>query len=519
MKNSFVRVTNVSFAAVLVIGLAWVIGTMVSPSSNGYAATKGPLVNPDETKILNQINRELTAISRAVTPAVVTITGTKQVRQSEGRGQMFDDPFFRHFFGRELPLPREWQERFLGSGAIVSEDGYIITNHHVVDKAKDKEVTVVLADRRELTGKIVGADAKTDLAVVKVDAKGLPSLPWGDSNALQVGETVLAIGSPFNYSQTVTKGMVSFIGRTGIIDGGHGYESFIQTDAAINPGNSGGPLVNIRGEIVGVNAAIASASGGFQGIGFAIPSNLARTVLESVVKYGKVMRPWLGVSIRDLDEGLAESFGAKNLKGALVNEVSKDSPAEKAGIKRGDVITHLGGADVLDSGNLKYLVGQSQIDSTVKVTLIRDGKKKELDVKLEVQPKDFESRFGGGRTESGEESEEPEDVDYDNVLKGITVQELTEALSDRLDIPSSVEGVLVADVDAESVAARKGLRRGDVIEEVKRQPVKTVADFNRIASKIKKDETVLLSISRQGTSLFVALTPSGGSGEKEEKSE
>lgn len=509
---------NVLLTAGLIAGLVWGISSIVAPIRDGFAAAKGPLVTPDQTKLLQQLNQEQTAIGKAVTPAVVSITGTKEIRARGGdQSPMLDDPFFRQFFGREFNMPHRLQEHFLGSGAIVSEDGYIVTNNHVVDKAKDKKVTVIFADRRELEGTIVGVDPKSDVAVVKVDAKNLPALPWGDSSNLQVGECVFAIGSPFGYSQTLTKGMVSFIGRTGIIDDGKGYENFIQTDAAINLGNSGGPLVNIHGEIVGINSAIASASGGFNGIGFAVPSSLARSVVESLVKYGKVMRPWLGVSIGNLDEGLARSFGTEGVKGALVNEVSKGSPAEKAGILRGDVLTKFGTNAVLDSGHLKYLVGQSPVDSKVKIEVVRDGKKKEFEVTLVVQPKDFEARFGGHRGGGEEEESESGQADYSNALNGITVQDLTKTLAERLDIPVDAQGVLVSDVDPDSVAGQKGLRKGDVIEEVKREPVKSAADFNKIASNIKKNETVLLSINRQGMSLFLALTPASDSGEKKDK--
>ena len=505
MKFRLKRLIHVFGTACLIAATIWGISSVVGPAHTTYAAAKGPLISQDQVKLLEQLNHEQTAIAKAVTPAVVSITGTKQFRSRRGESPFSDDPLFRQFFGREFNMPRQWQERFLGSGAVVSEDGYIITNNHVVEKAK--KVVVIFSDRRELEGKVVGADPSTDVAVVKVDAKGLAALPWGDSSGLQVGEMVFAVGSPFGYSQTLTQGTVSFIGRRGVIDG-EGYENFIQTDAAINPGNSGGPLVNIRGEIIGINAAIASASGGFNGVGFAVPSNLARGVLESLVKYGKVTRPWLGVSIENLDEGLVQSFGAEGAKGALVNEVSKGSPAEKAGIKRGDVIVRFGAEDVLDSGHLKYLVGQSAPDSKVKLIVLREGKKKEFEVKLETQPKDMKSHFGGYRRGDDSEEEQADNgSDYDNALKGVTIQELTKALADRMDVPPDVQGVLVSDVDQDSVAAQKGLRKGDVIEEVKRQSVRSVADFNRIAAKLKKDETVLLTINRQGMNLFIALTP------------
>lgn len=512
---------NVLLTAALIGGLVWCISSIVAPVHNSYAASKGPLLSQDQTKVLQQMNQEQTAIGKAVTPAVVSITGTKVIRQREGDMPSLDDPFFRQFFGRGFSLPREWKERFLGSGAIVSEDGYIITNNHVVDKAKDKEVTVILGDRREFKGKIVGTDSKSDLAVVKIDAKGLASLPWSDSNNLQVGEIVFAVGSPFGYSQTLTKGMVSFIGRTGVIDGGRGYENFIQTDAAINPGNSGGPLVNIRGEIVGINTAIASTTGGFNGVGFAIPSNLAHTVLESIVKHGKVVRPWLGVQIQPLNEDLAKSFGLEGVKGALVNEASQGSPAEKAGIHKGDVIVQFGGEEVLDPGQLKYLVGQSPADAKVKVGIVRDGKKKDIEVKLEEQPRNLEAHFSGYRKSEGEDEEEGAagEAEYNNVLDGITVQDLTRSLAERYEIPSEMQGVLVTGVDSDSLASDKGIRKGDVIQEVKRQAVKSVADYRKIAAKIKKDETVLLSVNRQGMSVFMALTPSSEGGKKKEPSD
>jgi serine protease Do len=507
------RIVSVLLTACVLAAIVWAIAAVVVPTPTGYAAAKGPLLSQDRTRLLQQLNEEQTALAKAVTPAVVMITGTKEVRSSRREQPFSEDPFFREFW-REFRMPRQWQERFLGSGAVVSEDGYVVTNHHVVDRARNKKVTVMFGDRRELEGRIIGSDPKTDVAVIKLDAKGLHALPWGDSNQIQVGENVFAAGSPFGYQQTLTMGMVSYLGRTGIIDGGEGYENFIQTDAAINPGNSGGPLVNIRGEIVGINTAIASASGGFAGVGFAVPSNLARSVVESLIKYGKVMRPWLGVSIGNLDEGLAKSFRMEGLKGALVNEVSKGSPAEKAGIQRGDVIIRFGNDDVSDSGHLKYLVGQSPTDGTIKVVLIRDGKRKEMQVTLEPQPKDFEQRFRGPRRGGGEESE-PSAEEFGNVLDGITVQELTKSLIEQFELPREVEGVLVAEVDSDSAAGGKGLRKGDVIEEVKRQPVKSVADFNRIAGDIKAEETVLLTINRQGMSLFIALTPAKDSGAKE----
>ena len=299
--------------------------------------------------------------------------------------------FFRRFFGEEFERrfqPEEFpRQQETGSGVIVSRDGYIITNNHVVEQGDDIQVT--LSDKRNFAAEIVGTDPKTDLALVKIDADNLPVLPWGDSGKLEVGEIVLAIGNPFGLNQTVTMGIVSAVGRAnvGIVD----YEDFIQTDAAINPGNSGGALVNLKGELIGINTAIFTRSGGYMGIGFAIPSNMAKSIQTSLTQHGKVIRGWLGVSIQDLTPDLQEQFDAPDQRGVLVSDVVEDSPAEEGGLKRGDIIRQYDNYEVNDSRHLRSLVAETQPDASVTIQVLRDGDEQQVKVRIAEMPKDLEA--------------------------------------------------------------------------------------------------------------------------------
>ncbi len=313
--------------AALLMGII-LCGNLVLPVDSLAA----PRVSSQSVESLTKIGHAMAEVSAAVKPAIVNISTTRTVKISGGGADpFFDDPFFRRFFGDKFGRqrqPKEQKSAALGSGVIVSSDGYIITNYHVVKEAD--EIKVLLSDKREFSGKVIGSDPKTEISVVKIEAKGLPTLNWGDSDALEVGEIVLAVGNPFGLNQTVTMGIVSAVGRAnvGIAD----YEDFIQTDAAINPGNSGGALVNVRGEVVGINTAIFSTSGGYQGIGFAIPSNMVKSIKDSLVKKGRVVRGWLGVSIQSITPELAKQFNLKGEKGVLVSDVNESSPAEKAGL-------------------------------------------------------------------------------------------------------------------------------------------------------------------------------------------
>jgi serine protease Do len=347
---------------------------------------------------------------------------------------------------------------------------------------------VTLSDKREFTGKVVGSDPKTEISVVKIDGKDLPTVSWGDSDALQVGDIVLAVGNPFGLNQTVTMGIVSATGRenVGIAD----YEDFIQTDAAINPGNSGGALVNAQGQLVGINTAIYSTSGGYMGIGFAIPSNMVKTIMTSLIKTGKVVRGWLGVSIQKITPDLASQFNLKAENGAIVSDVVENSPADKAGLKQGDVIVEYDGKKTDDPTQLRNMVASSMPGEEHSVTVIRDGKPITLKVKIGELPADLQKNAVGA---------------YENVLKGISVQDITPEIAKQLGIPARVKGVVVSDVAEDSPAAGV-LTQGDVIQQVDRRDVGSVKEYQEIASKIKPEETVLLLVYRGGSSLFITLS-------------
>jgi serine protease Do len=346
---------------------------------------------------------------------------------------------------------------------------------------------------------LIGADPKTDIAVIKIDTKGLTALPWGDSNKLKVGEIVFAIGNPFGLNQTVTMGVISAVGRAnvGIAD----YEDFIQTDAAINPGNSGGALINARGELIGINTAILSRTGGYQGIGFAVPSSMARQVIDSLVKYKKVVRGWLGVSIQEVTSDLAEEFGVKDLKGALVSGVMKGSPAEKAGIKQGDVILQYNGKVVEDTGHLRNMVSQTPIGTRVKVKLLRLKKEIEVEVIIVELPKKM-AEAPSRNTEKPEDNQEES-----SALTGLVVRELTPDLAARLGIDENEKGVVVVKVDPDSKVFEAGIRPGDVVLQINQKNIGTIEDYKKAASKIRSKERVLLLIRRKGEDLFVTVRP------------
>ena len=439
-------------------------------------------------------------VVKAVTPAVVNISTTRVVRfpKEQIPSPFLDDPFFRHFFGdeffRRFQIPRERRENSLGSGVIVDSSGYIVTNNHVIAKAD--EIKVLLSDKREFVGKVVGTDPKTDLAVIKIKAQNLPTVPWGDSDKLEVGEYVLAIGNPFGLNQTVTMGIVSAVGRAnvGIAD----YEDFIQTDAAINPGNSGGAMVNARGELVGINTAIFSRSGGYMGIGFAVPSNMTRAVMNSLIKTGKVVRGWLGVSIQEVTPDLAKQFGLSNGDGgALVSEVFADSPAAKAGFKSGDIITHFDGKRVDGPGTLRNIVAQTAIGKRAKIKVLRNRKAVTLTVKIGEQPKDI--ALAKGETAKGEGES--------TALEGVEVQGLTADIARQLGLPPATRGVVISEVAPGSAAGAAGLMGGDVILEINRQRIRSLADFRRVTARLGKKDSVLLLVNRRGGKLFVVIKP------------
>ena len=441
-------------------------------------------------------------IVKKVAPSVVKITAT--VKGKEVRTQEFfpgmDDPFFRRFFGEDLRgrnrTFRTPPQQGVGSGVIVTKDGYILTNNHVVDEAD--EVKVVLQDGREFTAKVIGKDPKTDVAVVKVDAKDLAAIEIADSDKIEVGDLVLAIGNPFtgnpaNIGQSVTMGLVSATGRATL---GLDYEDFIQTDAAINPGNSGGALVDTEGRLIGINTAIFSRSGGNQGIGFAIPVNLARDVMSSLVTDGKVTRGYFGVMIQDVTPAIARKLDLKQRNGALVGDVVPKSPADKAGIQTGDVVIEMDGKPVTDSRHLKLAVARAKPGENVHVKVLRDGSTKTLDVKVKELPES--ENMAKSDSHHGDEGE---------VLKGVAVDDLDAQARRRFNIPDTVRGAIVMDVEAGSAAAEAGLQQGDVILEINKQPVKGAEDAVRLTTNAK-DKTTLLRLWRQGGSRFLVVDES-----------
>ncbi len=463
-------------------GRGWMSDAVSAPAAAAPVASNGSGFAP---------------VARAAMPAVVNIATSRTVRHPGGSASPFmNDPMFRHFFGdeyfRQFNIPRERRENSLGSGVIVSADGFIVTNAHVVEKADD--IKVLLSDKREFTGKVVGVDPKTDIAVIKVAAKDLPTVNWGDSDAIEVGEYVLAIGNPFGLNSTVTLGIVSAIGRANM--GIEDYENFIQTDAAINPGNSGGALINTRGQLVGINTAIYSRTGGYMGIGFAIPSNMAKSVMGSLVKHGKVVRGYLGVSIQDVNADIAKQFGLKRAEGALVSDVVSGSPADKGGLKSGDVITAFDGRPVDNTATLRNRVAETVVGSSVKVEAMRDGKSQTFEVKIVEQPTDMTAT---GETTKGSEKS--------SALAGLAVTSISPDIARQLNLPRGAQGVVVSDVESGSTAEAAGIREGDVIVELNRQPVRSAEDFRRLSSKLKGDQSALLLIVRNGGRLFVAINP------------
>ncbi len=438
------------------------------------------------------------SVAKATMPAVVNISTTRVVKNQGAPASPFmNDPVFRHFFGdeyfRQFQVPRSRRENSLGSGVIVSSDGYIVTNAHVIDKAD--EIKVLLTDKRELIGKVVGSDPKTDIAVIKVNGKDFPMIPWGDSSKIEIGEYALAIGNPFGLNSTVTLGIVSAVGRSGM--GIEDYENFIQTDAAINPGNSGGALVNTRGELIGINTAIFSRTGGYMGIGFAIPSNMVKNVMGSLIRTGKVVRGYLGVSIQDVNPKIAKQFGLSKAEGALVSDVVAASPAEKAGLQSGDIIQRYNGEVVENSTALRHRVADTPVGKSVEIEVLRDKNTLKLAVMPAEQPKDMGAKQGESVKGEGKGT----------ALAGLEVQDITRDIARQLNLPRGVQGVVVSAVEAGSAAEEAGLQNGDVIVELNRKPVRNVDDFRKASRSLGKSDSVLLLVSRQGNRIFIAINP------------
>jgi serine protease Do len=428
------------------------------------------------------------AVVKKTAPSVVYVFSSKKVRRPDYEDPFFNDPMFRRFFG--IPDggrgPRESVQQSLGSGVIVTADGYIVTNNHVIDGAD--EVKVAFGEpRKEFPATIVGRDEKADVAVLKIDTTKLPAITFGDSDRLEVGDTVLAIGNPFGVGLTVTHGIVSALGRGGL--GIEAYEDFIQTDAPINPGNSGGALLDSDGRLIGINTAILSRTGSSAGIGFAIPSNLVRSLMEQIVATGRVDRAFLGVTTQALSSDLAKQFEVE--QGALITEVSPDSAAEKSGLKRGDIITAVDGKDIADPRALALAIGRLAPDTEVTLKYVRDGKAATLKVKLGRQPT---QELAAGGNDVG-------------VLNGVGVGDVTGDVRNRLRIPRDLEGAIVTEVEPTSASASAGLREGDVILELDRKRVRNAAEAVKLSEEIKGPK-VLVLFWRDGVRRYLVVDES-----------
>ena len=504
MNNRFLQIRRsvalVSLAASLVIGaaLAWTInssgrtvlgaGSPVTLRIAGNAPA-GPV----------NFNEGFASVVEPLLPAVVNISTSKVVKNTKSQNP-FSDPFFRQFFGNQFggdedqqEQPREQREHSLGSGVIVNPDGYILTNNHVVEGASDVQVT--LSDKRTLKAKVIGTDPRTDIAVLKIPTSNLSTVTLGDSTKAKVGDIVLAVGDPFGIGETVTMGIVSATGRRDLrLEGPEGYEDFIQTDASINPGNSGGALVNTRGELIGINTAIISnGGGGNQGIGFAVPVNMARTVMEQILKTGKVTRGFLGVSIQEVTPDLAKAFNLPSAEGALIGDVTPDSPGAKAGLQKGDVITALNGQKVSDYHDLRLRISQTAPGTSIKLDVYRGGQKQQMTATLGEFPEKAQE------AESTPQGEAP-------ALEGVQVENLNSDITQQLNLPAGTRGVIITRVDPDSTAAETGLQRGDVIQEVNRKQVANVEQF-RAAVRGAANQPLLLLVNRGGNTQYVVISP------------
>jgi serine protease Do len=471
---------------------------LAQTTADKYTLSTAPSIDPKEVMGLENLNKERRALVSSVLPAVVSVKTSKKVVSRRSYG--LDPSEFYNRNPRQFRNPNEEEmvQNSLGSGVIVSAEGHIITNNHVIEQVD--QIEVLLSDGRTKQARLVGADATVDLAVLKIDEPGLKSLKFGDSDAVQAGDFVLAVGNPFGFEETVTDGIISSKGRPNRVDG---FGDYLQTNAAINPGNSGGPLVNLHGEIIGINTAIISKSGGSQGIGFAIPSNSVRAALESLLKNGRLIRGYLGILSRNIGPGSTETGGV------VVDDVYPNSPADQAQMRRGDVIRKFNGREVRTFNELRALISQAELNKKVEIEVTRNGQPVKLTTEIKEQPVDFKVARINPREPTAPSNrqtpaEEPEDQpDEAGVLGSIEIGELTQDMAQRLDLPKSVRGVMVTKVnDAESE-----LRAGDVIEEVNQQPVTSVTEFRQIVSSLDPNETQVLSVCRRRTRSFIVLRP------------
>ncbi len=494
---------TISLGTALAVTGFFGVRAAVPPRDNPPATLKTAPRSPEAAR------RGYSGIVKKVAPAVVNISSSRVVttgmqqdsprrrnrggNDNDNNGDSQMDPFFRQFFGNDMfnNVPKERREKALGSGVIVSPEGYILTNNHVVEHAT--EVTVTLADKREMKARVVGTDSHTDIAVLKIEGSNFPSLTLGDSSKVEVGDIVLAVGDPFGVGQTVTGGIVSATGRGGL--GIEEVEDFIQTDAPINPGNSGGALVDDEGHLIGINTAIlAGNSGGNQGIGFAIPINMARHDMDQILAHGSVERGYLGILPQDVTPAMAKAFHTQ-VTGALVGQVTADSPASRAGLKEGDIILAVNGEAVNDANQLRLKIGLLNPNSKVDLKVLRDGRTQQIAVQLAEFPSNEQ------RASLNKESNSSAEM----ALTGVSVENLTRETAQQLKVGPQTKGVVVDNVSASSPAAEAGLEQGDVIQQVNHQAVTNVSEFTQAVKSASKDNPILLLVNRGGNTMFLAV--------------
>jgi serine protease Do len=509
----FRRSTAILTLVAASIGGGLIAAFAVATHSNNPVAVVARADTKDSTQRVSQLSNSFADVIEKASPAVVTISSTRVIKASEQQqnNPFTADPFFRQFFGGQGMRPRDQRERGLGSGVIVSPSGYILTNNHVVEKATTLKVK--LSDGRDFTAKAVGTDPQTDLAVIKITAADLPTLPFANSDSARVGDLCFAIGNPFEQDHTVTMGIVSAKGRK--LEGQTHIQDFIQTDAAINPGNSGGALINSEGRLIGINTMILTGGnsfgggeGGNIGIGFAVPSNMAKQVMDQIEKSGKVSRGYMGALLGPLTPELAPQFGLKNDKGALVSQVTPGGPAEKAGLKMGDVVTAIDGKPVNNADDLTMAVISRAPGSTVNLDVVRNGKPTQISITLGQRPNgvDWDSKKQGNDN-NGDDDDNNSGPNGSVTERGISVENITPEIAQQINVPPTTKGVVVDDVDQSSPAAdAASLGKGAVIIAVNRQPVTNTADFKRLMNEAK-GKPALLTVNIGGQTGFTVVQP------------
>lgn len=498
--KAFQEQKSIKFTSVLLAAALLVLSGCGSFTRQENASNTQQQIPPAPI-VVDGVRTSYADVVEKTSPAVVRIDAERKSKQQPQQFPFADNPFFKDMIPPQMKQQQRPQiERGLGSGVVISADGTVLTNHHVIDGA-DK-ITVTLDNNKIYDAKIVGSDAPSDLAVLKIEAENLPFLSLGNSDGVRIGDIVLAIGNPLGIGKTVTAGIISAKGRrTGLSDGS--FEDFLQTDAPINRGNSGGALVNLAGELIGINSQIISDSGGGGniGIGFSIPSNMAKSVMEQLLKDGKVHRGMLGVNIQNITEEVAKSLDLKDVKGVIVSNVKTGSSADKAGIKRGDIITAINGEAIEDSNVLRNKVAGSAPGTDIKVSVLRDGKQADFTAKLD------EFNLEGAKSEKpGQDNEESPGSQKESGKLGLNLQPVTPQIAKQLDLPSDTEGLVVMDVDPEGASAEEGIAQGDVILEINRQPVKTLDDVSAALDK-SGNRPVLLLVTRKGSTVYLTVTP------------